>query len=98
VIIKRTGSDDSHLNNTSTGATTQIIDESNIDAKVLKEVSLMSNLLHRELTGIDIMFDQKTGQHYFLEANPIPQIATGSNVGLKLEALANSLESMVKGE
>lgn len=98
VIIKRVGSGDSHLNNTSAGAHTEIVEISSMDDKTLKDVTLMSDLLHRELTGIDIMFDQGTGQHYFLEANPIPQIATGSNVGLKLEALASSLENMVKGE
>jgi glutathione synthase/RimK-type ligase-like ATP-grasp enzyme len=98
VIIKRVGQDDSHLHNTSAGAVTEILPIGSMDPKILKDVSRMSDLLHRELTGIDIMFDRKTGQYYFLEANPIPQIATGSNVELKLKALASSLEVMVKGE
>jgi hypothetical protein len=41
------------------------------------------------------MIDRVTGKSYFLEANPIPQIATGSNVPLKLQALADALREAV---
>ena len=99
VIIKRIGSGESHLNNTSAGASTQIIPVADMDEAVLSEVQTMSEALHREMTGIDIMFDKQTGVAYFLEANPIPQIATGSNVDLKLAALADGIrEAAGNGE
>lgn len=91
LIIKRIGSGDSHLHNTSAGASTVIISTDEMESSVLESVHTMSRALHREVTGIDIMFDKNTGKPYFLEANPIPQIATGSNVEAKLTALAAAL-------
>jgi glutathione synthase/RimK-type ligase-like ATP-grasp enzyme len=91
LVIKRMGSNGSHLNNTSAGATTQTVSVDEFSEETLSAVHTMSQVLHREVTGLDIMFDKNTGEPYFLEANPIPQIATGSNVELKLEALANAL-------
>ncbi|HSX15980.1 MAG TPA: hypothetical protein VLF40_04275 [Candidatus Saccharimonadales bacterium] len=95
VIIKRIGSGDSHLNNTSAGASTQLIPLEEMDAKAMECVRTMSNALHREVTGIDIMFDRSSGMPYFLEANPIPQIATGSNVDIKLTALAQGMREAI---
>lgn len=98
VIIKRIGNGVSHLNNTSAGATTEVIPVDAMDQKALVEVQTMSAALHREVTGIDIMFDKNTGVAYFLEANPIPQIATGSNVDLKLAALAAGIREAIGKE
>lgn len=97
LVIKRTGSAGSHLNNTSTGATTEVLGPETFDPAVTQAVTAMSRILYREVTGIDIMFDKNTGEHYFLEANPIPQIATGSNVELKLRALADAFEEAIEG-
>jgi glutathione synthase/RimK-type ligase-like ATP-grasp enzyme len=98
VIIKRIGSSGSHLNNTSAGASTEIVPVIGMDEKVLMYVRTMSQALHREVTGIDVMFDKHTGEAYFLEANPIPQIATGSNVELKLAALADGIREAIGKE
>ena len=89
-VIHRLGSDDSHLTNTSAGASTEILQTNQLPVSYSHDVETMSKLLGREVTGIDIMEDE-AGKHYFLEANPIPQIATGSNVELKLTALKNAL-------
>jgi glutathione synthase/RimK-type ligase-like ATP-grasp enzyme len=91
LVIKRTGSSESHLHNTSQGAQTKLVPVTEFSKEVVDMVTAMSKLLHREVTGIDIMFDVKTDKPYFLEANPIPQIATGSNVDAKLRALADAL-------
>lgn len=96
LVIRRIGSGESHLNNTSAGATTEIVPAESFKAATLETVSRMSMLLHREVTGIDIMLDKNTGEAYFLEANPIPQIATGSNVALKLQATADALREAVE--
>jgi glutathione synthase/RimK-type ligase-like ATP-grasp enzyme len=91
LVIHRMGSGDSHLNNTSAGATTELVEPEAFAGKTLDTVHAMCKILGRELTGIDIMFSQSTGRAYFLEANPIPQIATGSNTEEKLQALATAL-------
>lgn len=91
-IIRRMGTAESHLHNTSQGASTQVLQPGDIDASVIAMAEKMASLLHREITGLDVIFDKQNGQAYFLEANPIPQIATGSNVAIKLAALAESLK------
>lgn len=91
-IIRRVGSAESHLHNTSQGAATEILQPNDVDETVIAMAEKMSAVLHREVTGLDIIFDKQTGRAFFLEANPIPQIATGSNVQLKLAALAGALK------
>jgi glutathione synthase/RimK-type ligase-like ATP-grasp enzyme len=89
--IKRIGSDYSHLTNTSAGASTELVKPESIGKEAMGFVNTMSELLHREVTGVDIMFDKDNNKPYFLEANPIPQIATGSNIEKKINALADAL-------
>ncbi len=89
-VIHRIGSGESHLTNTSAGATTEVLAVEDFSQQIQNDVETMSALLHREVTGLDIMIDNSR-KHYFLEANPIPQIATGSNVALKLRALEEGL-------
>lgn len=100
LVIHRIGSGTSHLNNTSAGATTELISPQNMSDESNAIAATMSRALHRELTGLDIMIDNRTKRPYFLEANPIPQIATGSNIDTKLKALADTLVVMSchKGE
>ena len=96
LVIRRIGQSGSHLNNTSAGAQTELIDPATVSAEVVAIVATMSQVLHREVTGIDVIFDSNSGKPYFLEANPIPQIATGSNVDAKLNALAQGLVHIAK--
>jgi glutathione synthase/RimK-type ligase-like ATP-grasp enzyme len=94
-VIHRIGTGESHLTNTSAGATTKVLPTEQFSQEIQDDVTKMSQLLRREVTGIDIMVDN-SGGHYFLEANPIPQIATGSNVELKLSALEEGLIEAAK--
>lgn len=91
LVIHRIGQEGSHLNNTSAGASTEIVPIEKVPAEVVRIAETMSQTLHREMTGLDVIFDKRTGVPYFLEANLIPQIATGSNVDRKLKALAEGL-------
>ena len=92
LVIRRKGAEGSHLNNTSQGGTATLISLEDISQTVLNIAEKMSKLLHREITGLDIMYDlTNNGSPVFLEANPIPQIATGSFVAEKLNALAEGL-------
>lgn len=96
LIIKRSGQGDSHLNNTSAGATTTLVSVEDFDKIAIEIAEKMSLVLHREMTGVDIIFDNNTGQPYFLEANTVPQIATGSNVEKKLASLARGLHEIAE--
>lgn len=97
-IIHRLGSENSHLHNTSAGASAELLQTSEVSKEIITQVERMSDILHREVTGIDIIFDKTNNQHYFLEANPIPQIATGSFTNDKLKALADALKNAAHGE
>lgn len=91
LVIKRNGQSGSHLNNTSAGATTELVPVDEFSKEAIAMAETMSHVLHRELTGLDIIFSENDEKPYFLEANPIPQIATGSNTEAKLAALAEGL-------
>lgn len=97
LVIHRMGQENSHLNNTSAGASTEIIPVEKVPAEAVHVAEAMSRILHREMTGLDVIFDRRTGAPYFLEANLIPQIATGSNVDRKLKALAEGLMEAADG-
>lgn len=96
VVIKRSGAKGSHLNNTSAGGSAELVPYDSFDDEVKRIVTTMSRVLNRSLTGIDIMFDATNGKPYFLEANPIPQIATGSFINEKLALLSAALVQSVK--
>lgn len=91
LIIKRLPVKGLHMANTSQGAKTELVARSDFPPDAITAAERMSALLHREVTGIDLIFDNQQ-KPYFLEANPIPQIATGSNVSYKLKALAAALQ------
>lgn len=93
LVIKRLPTAGSHLTNTSAGALTELLKPGDFKPEIITMVERISVLLHREVTGVDIIFDAQD-RPYFLEANPIPQIATGSNVRYKLEALAGALQDV----
>lgn len=97
LVIHRIGEGSSHLHNTSAGASTEIVSVESLSSEAIHIAKTMSRVLHRELTGLDIIIDNVSGRPYFLEANLIPQIATGSNVSKKLEALAEGLRQVAEG-
>jgi len=91
LIIKRVAGTGTHITNTSTGASAELLPVDALGPEIDDVVSKCAQLLHREVTGIDIIIDKSTDLSYFLEANPIPQIATGTYVEQKLAALAEVL-------
>lgn len=98
LVIKRTAKSGSHITNTSSGASAELLSVESLSPEVLDIVRLCSDLLHREITGIDIIIDNETNLPYFLEANPIPQIATGTYVEQKLASLAETLTNAVESD
>ncbi len=91
LAIKRVAQGDSHITNTSAGASAELVPIDALGPEFDDIIGRCAKLLHREITGIDIIIDKDSNLSYFLEANPIPQIATGSFVEQKLAALAEAL-------
>lgn len=87
LAIHRRSQTDSHLNNTARGGTAALVDPATLPADMLKDAITMSRSLRREVTGVDMLVDQRDGKHYFLEVNNMPQLTTGSFVEEKAIAL-----------
>jgi glutathione synthase/RimK-type ligase-like ATP-grasp enzyme len=95
LVIHRRAGEGSHLNNTSQGGTAQVVPIESLSdgfrADVLKAVSVEQ----LEVAGADLIIDKETGQHYILEVNSSPQLATGASPELKMKAYADYLQKLV---
>lgn len=96
LIIKRTRDEnsDTHTNNTSFGAKAELIDVDTFDTNILQEAVRAAGLMNRNIAGVDVIFDEETHEHYFLEVNRSPQTETGSFVELKARTLASFFSSL----
>jgi glutathione synthase/RimK-type ligase-like ATP-grasp enzyme len=87
LIIHRQAQNDSHLNNTSQGGRGVVLPADSVDADMLADAVKIAHLLGREITGVDMIVERSSGQYFFLEANNMPQLSTGSVVDQKARAL-----------
>ncbi len=99
MVIERTRTDGStHLNNVSQGATAAIVPMNEIDPEVLEIATRATKLLHREVSGVDILLSVDRMRPYLvLEVNALPQLTSGSYVTEKMQAIATSINEAVKG-
>ncbi len=91
LVIKRNGTKKSHLNNTSKGATSELIGLKDLPMTVQKDSIAMAGLLDREVAGVDMVKDKMTNVWYCLEVNDGPQLASGSFVEEKHATVADYL-------
>lgn len=95
MAILRKGGPDTHLNNTSKGGTGVVVSIEELDEAMKNDAVRISKVLRREFTGVDMVVDKKTGKYYFLEANNMPQISTGSNTTEKMRVLDAYLRALL---
>jgi glutathione synthase/RimK-type ligase-like ATP-grasp enzyme len=86
LVIRRTASGDSHLNNTSQGGSAEVVDVSTFSNDVQAEILTSAKVEGLQVAGVDIIFDKHTNKHYFLEVNRAPQIGTGAFADQKIAA------------
>lgn len=92
MAILRRSSEGSHLNNTSKGAVAESFPLENFSTEVLADVSRSTGLAEVQVAGVDLMFDRHTNQHYILEVNSSPQLATGALPDRKMAVYAEYLK------
>lgn len=85
--LHRKSQSDSHINNTSQGGLATIIPLEELNPAMLNDAVAIARHLKREVTGVDMIIHNQTGEYYLLEANNMPQLSTGSMVSEKLAAL-----------
>lgn len=86
-IIHRRSQGDSHLNNTSVGGQATLIPTADFPAEVIAESRKFAADFDYEISGVDVIFDSTTNDHYYLEINSQPQLMTGAEVELKKQML-----------
>jgi glutathione synthase/RimK-type ligase-like ATP-grasp enzyme len=96
LVIYRQAADGSHLNNTSQGASSSVLDPATLPAAIIEDALTAARLENLEVAGVDMMIERSTGEHYVIEVNSSPQLATGAVPELKLEAYAAYLRSLIK--
>lgn len=96
LVIKRQRAG-GHLNNTSRGSIGALVEPKTLGVNAQRDVIRAAKLLHRgEFSGVDLVIDKHTGQHYILEVNKTPQIEIGSNIDAKMETLLKYMAQRAK--
>lgn len=100
LVIKRSRSNnDTHLNNTSQGASGELIKLHDVDPRILELSLRAARAVKRpSFSGVDIIQDSETGEYYVLEVNKTPQMETGTNTVEKVSALTSYFTDKLKGQ
>lgn len=82
-----------HLNNTSQGATASWVELDELPPEILTNSRKICKIMSREMAGIDFIPDTHAASGYScLEVNAIPQLTSGFGVETKIEALVRALD------
>jgi glutathione synthase/RimK-type ligase-like ATP-grasp enzyme len=92
LVLRRRGVENTHLNNISQGASSELVPLNELPAKLISDTVTIAQHFRRELCGIDFMKDTSTGEYVFLEINTTPQIVNGVYVEEKAKVMAKALE------
>lgn len=96
VIERHAKNKKTHLNNTSKGATATYKDPKTVSS-TLKSLAVRSSIaLNRQIAGVDLIQDKKTGNWYVLEVNNSPQLAFGTFLDKKLNILGKFLKNYAR--
>lgn len=93
VVIKRMAVDaTTHVTNTSQGGSATLESPEIFSKKVTRDILKAAKVEALQVAGVDIIFNQKTGDYYFLEVNRAPQLGTGAFAEEKLAAYAGMIK------
>lgn len=71
--IKRIASEGGFLNNISKGGRAEIITNQKILARLRRIGTTVASIFELTLCGVDVIYDESTGEYFFLEVNTVPQ-------------------------
>lgn len=92
--IKRTAVKGTHLNNTSQGGGSELVDS--VPRHMVKAAHRLARLLQMQIAGVDVLQSKIDGKFYFLEINSQPQLVSGAFIKQKAEKIKNFLDSSLK--
>ncbi len=96
LIIRRRANDGSHLNNTSQGGTAEIVDASFFPPKSLQQAHAIASELKMGIAGVDLLFNDETGEYAFLEVNSQPQLNSGAFPVEKQQVVQRFIASLLQ--
>ena len=97
MIIKRqrVNPEETHLNNTSQGATASLISVDTLSSYSQEICLRAASILDREIAGVDLLFSEIDNSPYILEVNASPQIGSGAFVEEKLDIYSDYFKNVV---
>lgn len=93
-IYRRSGGE-SHLNNTSAGATAELLDMGQVDSRILEVAEKAARACDLSISGVDVVQDATTGALYVFEANQGSQIVTGAFADTNMVAFDEGMKRLV---
>jgi glutathione synthase/RimK-type ligase-like ATP-grasp enzyme len=94
IIERRRSSTGTHLNNTSQGATAQLIDPQDMRPEHLALSLRAAEVMKREVAGVDLMLHAETKDPFIIEVNAGPQVGSGAYTDEKLDVFAEYLSKV----
>ncbi len=91
MIIFRTGSGTSHLNNTSAGGEAVLVEEKKAPSKIIKLAIRAAEAMELSVSGVDVLVDKTTGRAAVLEVNQGSQIVTGVHIDKNIPGFVDYL-------
>lgn len=90
------GGSETHLNNTSTGGSAALVDLGELDSQMKNMAISAAIALNRQVAGVDLIQNDRTGEWYILEVNNSPQIASGAFIDSKIKVFGTFLRQFAK--
>jgi glutathione synthase/RimK-type ligase-like ATP-grasp enzyme len=97
LVMKRSRdrSSASHVNNTSAGGDAEFMPISVLTEQMQQDALLAAKrTLRDDFSGVDLLVDKNTGQHYVLEVNEAPAIQMGANPEVKVPVMMEFLSQL----
>jgi glutathione synthase/RimK-type ligase-like ATP-grasp enzyme len=97
LILRRARKPDAqtHLNNTSQGGSATWLNIEDVSPELLTFSNKICKITKREMAGIDLIPDMNSNVGYScLEVNAVPQLTSGTDVDIKINALARVLNEL----
>ena len=91
MIIKRKAQRGSHLNNVSSAAKAELIQDTKVPASVKSRAIKAADALKIDVAGVDMVHDKDSGLWYCLEVNESPQLISSAFVDEKQRAFVDYL-------
>lgn len=91
MVIRRTSSGKSHLNNTSAGGSAQLVDHKDVPKGMIDLAARAAEAMDLSVSGVDVIIDRETGRKAVLEVNQGSQIVTGVHIDQNIPGFVDYL-------